>query len=87
MMDTTTEQVSIEVHGRLCSIAQSLQKILNKRKVSIDQVLKVLLAVKPLDLVLIEMMLEDAETKSVKFDRKKAKSMEDLNREKASKDE
>jgi hypothetical protein len=59
MATTTTIEISIENNATLHRIATQLEKILNKNKVSLNEVLGVLLAVKPLDYVLEEMMLED----------------------------
>jgi len=57
--DTTTIEVSMEICNKLHSLSRILEKILRKRRVSIDQTLQVLLAIKPLDIVLQDMMLEE----------------------------
>jgi len=57
--DTTTIEVSMEICNKLHSLSRMLEKILRKRRVSIDQTLQVLLAIKPLDIVLQDMMLEE----------------------------
>lgn len=58
--DTTTIEISIANAKRLHSIADSLQTILRKRKVSLDQVINVLLTAKSLDVILQDMILEDS---------------------------
>jgi hypothetical protein len=57
--NTTTIEVSIRNANKIHSIATQLEKILHKRHVTPNQVLSVLLEIKPLDIVLQDMMLED----------------------------
>lgn len=60
MTETTTIEISIESRDRLHTIQEALKKILRKKQVGADDALRVLLAVKPLDVVLQDMILEDA---------------------------
>ena len=55
----TTMDISMENKGKLHGVATQLEQILRKKKVSLDEVVSVLLAIKPLDVVLLDMMLED----------------------------
>jgi 2-hydroxy-3-keto-5-methylthiopentenyl-1-phosphate phosphatase len=59
--ETTTIEITITNRDKLHSIADSLQKILRKRHVSLDEALAVLLTVKSLDVVLQDMILGEAE--------------------------
>jgi len=58
--NSTTIEISIETRDKLHTIQEALKKILRKKQVGADDALRVLLAVKPLDLVLQDMILEDA---------------------------
>jgi len=59
VVETSTIEISIEYIDRLHRIAEQLEAILHKNKVSMNEVVGVLLAIKPLDVVLQDMMLED----------------------------
>jgi len=59
--NVTTVEISTEAYGKLRSLQDSLQKILRKKKVSFDQVIKVMFAVTRLDDTLIQMQLDEAE--------------------------
>ena len=59
MVETSTIKISMEYVDRLHRIAEQLEAILHKNKVSMNEVIGVLLAIKPLDVVLQDMMLED----------------------------
>ena len=59
--NVTTVEISTEDYGKLRSLQDSLQKILRKKKVSFDQVIKVMFAVTRLDDTLIQMQLDEAE--------------------------
>jgi len=58
MAEVKTIEISTEAHEKLRSLQQSLEKILRKKQVSFDQVIKVMLAVSRLDDTLINMQLE-----------------------------
>jgi hypothetical protein len=51
-------EISLEAYDKLRSLQQSLEKILRKKQVSFDQVIKVILAVSRLDDTLLNMQLE-----------------------------
>jgi hypothetical protein len=55
---TITIEISTEAYAKLHSVQEELQKILRKKKVSFDQVVKVMFAVTRLDDTLIQMTLE-----------------------------
>jgi hypothetical protein len=57
----TTMDISMENKGKLHGIASQLEKILHKKKVSLDEALGVLLTIKSLDVVLQDMILDDGE--------------------------
>lgn len=59
MTDTTTVQISIENSNKLYNICKNLEQILNKRKVSIDQALSVILSVKHVEEAIADMVLSD----------------------------
>lgn len=54
----TSIEISVATYDRLRSLQDQLEKILRKKKVSFDQVLRVMFAVARLDDTLIEMQLE-----------------------------
>lgn len=54
-----TIEISAEAYEKLRSSQESLQKILRKRQVSFDQVIKIFFCVEPLDVILMDMMLEE----------------------------
>ncbi len=56
-----TIEISTEAYDRLRSLQQSLEKILRKKQVGFDQVIKVILAVTTLEDTLINMQLEGAQ--------------------------
>ncbi len=56
MSNTSTIEISMEYVDKLHRIAEQLQAILHKNKVSLNEVIGVLLAIKPLDVVLQDMM-------------------------------
>jgi hypothetical protein len=55
---TTTGEFSIETAKRLHDIEEKLEKICHKKHLSLDQVLKVMLTVEPLDIILEKLMTE-----------------------------
>lgn len=56
---TTTIEIAIETYNRIHSIKTQIEKIVN-RKVSFDRVLKIFFALRPLDVVLTNLILEEA---------------------------
>jgi hypothetical protein len=68
----TTMDISMENKGKLHGIAEQLEKITGKAHISLDEALSVELAIRPLDVILQEIMLEDRpEWTSDKKSRKK----------------
>lgn len=57
MSDRTTLSISTQTHERLNKLKERIERILGK-KISLDQTLSVILAVKHLDEVLEDMILE-----------------------------
>jgi hypothetical protein len=55
-----TVEISVEAYNQLRSLQEALQKILRKKQVSFDQVIKVILNVGKANDVLMEYILEDA---------------------------
>ena len=55
---TTTIEVSMETYEIIHSAQTQIEKILRKKNVSIDKVLKIAFAMKSLDAQLSELMLE-----------------------------
>jgi hypothetical protein len=56
---TTTIEISIESQGKLRSTAEKLEKILHKKHITPDQVIKVFYETNPLDVVLQKLLTED----------------------------
>lgn len=57
MSKRTPIMVSIQLHGRLNTVKEQLEKIIEK-SMSFEKVIEVLLTAKPLDLMLSDMILE-----------------------------
>lgn len=57
-VQTKTIEISVDAYDKLHSLQEALQKILRKKQVSFDQVIKVMLAVSRLEDTLINMQLE-----------------------------
>jgi len=55
-----TVEISVEAYNQLHSLQEALQKILRKKQVSFDQVIKAILNVGKANDVLMEYILEDA---------------------------
>jgi hypothetical protein len=55
---TTTIEISMETYEIIHSAKMQIEKILHKKNVSIDKVLKIAFAMKSLDAQLSELMLE-----------------------------
>jgi hypothetical protein len=70
---TTTIEISIETYNQLHSIRTSLAKILHKKTVSMDTTLQLFLTCQPLDVTLMDMILE--ENPSVSFDKRRKKNV------------
>jgi hypothetical protein len=72
LVEQTTIELSAENKGKLRSLADQLEKITRKTHVSLDEALSVVLAIKSLDVVLQDMILEDRPewTSSKKFKKK-----------------
>lgn len=58
----TTIEISMEAYEMLHRVQEKLEKITRKRKISFDQVIKTCFAVHPLEVILQDMILEDALT-------------------------
>jgi hypothetical protein len=58
---TTTIEISTPNSERLHSLAEKLQKILRKKKVSLDQAISVLLTTKSVEETISDMILENCE--------------------------
>jgi hypothetical protein len=56
---STTIEVSMKAYEQLHSVQEALKKILRRRQVSFDQVIRVMFACTRLDDTLIEMQLEN----------------------------
>ena len=69
--NTKTIEISTEAYDKLHSCQEKLKKILHKRQVSFDQVIKIMFAAHSLDVVLTDYMLDDEETKSLEFPKQK----------------
>ena len=59
-MTVKTVEISVEAYNQLHSLQEALQKILRKKQVSFDQVIKAILNVGKANDVLMEYILEDA---------------------------
>jgi hypothetical protein len=55
---TTTIEISIEARDKLHSLQEALRKILRKKQVSFDQVIKLMLAYTNFENAIIELQLE-----------------------------
>lgn len=75
MGEYKTIEISQETYDRLCVVRKALSKILHKN-VSFDTLFKLFFTVQPLELVLMDMILE--ENPSVGF-KKKPKKQEESN--------
>jgi len=58
----TPIMVSIQLHERLNTVKEQLQKIIGKRSISMEKVIEILLIARPLDFMLSEIMLEEYPT-------------------------
>jgi len=56
--DRTPIMVSIQLHERLNTIKDHLQKIIGKKSISLEKVIEIFLIAKPLDVILQDMILE-----------------------------
>jgi hypothetical protein len=56
---TTTIEVSITTYNKIHSVAEKIAQIVHKKKISIDQTLKIMFATQPLDYILTEMTNEE----------------------------
>ena len=68
--NTKTIEISTEAYDKLHSAQTTLEKILHKKQVTFDQVIKMFFVAEPLDVILTNMMLEDPDTKSIAFETK-----------------
>jgi hypothetical protein len=55
---STTIEISMETYNRIHDIGEKLEKICHKKHLGLDQILKVMLTVEPLDIILEKLMTE-----------------------------
>jgi hypothetical protein len=66
-----TIEISTETYNKLHSIRSTLAKILRKKSISFDTTLQLFLTCQPLDITLMDMMLE--QNPSINFDKRRKK--------------